>query len=68
MLAYLLPGLSLMFNGRPFSGLFMLLIQISGIGWLIGIWMATNNLKERAAERRHRETLQAMTAGGAGRA
>jgi len=35
-------------------------LEHTGIGWLIGIYMASNNLKERAANNRHREMIDVM--------
>jgi hypothetical protein len=50
-LALWLPGLSLYRNRRPKLGLFMLLVQPTLIGWLVGILLARRNLKRQARRR-----------------
>ena len=62
LLAYLIPGLSLIGNGRFLLGLFMLAAQFTVIGWPIGIYLAVNNLNDRKAERRHRELIAVASA------
>ncbi len=66
LLAIFLPGLSLALNGRPASGLFWTLMQLTGIGWIIGIFVALSARSERrAVEQMRREFKEAVGQQGA---
>lgn len=51
ILIVLFSGLSLLFCKRPKLGIILLLLQITLVGWLIGVPLAAHNL---LLERRHR--------------
>ena len=53
LFAYLLPGLSLAFNRRPGLGMLLLVLQLTLIGWVVGVPMAVKNLKRQRRRRRH---------------
>jgi hypothetical protein len=54
LFAYLLPALSLALNKRPALGLFLLVLQPTIVGWIIGILIAPKNLRRQRRRRRHR--------------
>lgn len=58
LLAFLIPGFSLIGNGRVLLGCFMLVAQCTIIGWPIGIYFAAKNLAKRAVERPLWELVQ----------
>jgi len=62
LLIILFPGLSLILHNRPKLGALLLLLQLTLIGWLIGMPLAARNLKlERRRQRRSGHWLQAST-------
>ena len=52
LLAYLLPGLSLAFNRRPYLGVLLLLLQPTLIAWIVGAPLAARTLKRQRRRRR----------------
>lgn len=62
LLTVLFPGLSLVLHKRPGLGLLMLLLQVTLVGWLIGVPLAARNLRlERRRQRRSGQWLMAPT-------
>jgi hypothetical protein len=56
LVAYLIPGLSLLMNKRRTLGLLLLVLQPTILGWLVGAFIARKNLLlQRYRRRRHRE-------------
>ena len=53
LFAYLLPGLSLAFNRRPGLGMLLLVLQLTLVGWVLGVPVAVKNLKRQRRRRRH---------------
>ena len=49
--AILLPGLSLYFNRRKALGVWLLFLQPTLIGWVVGAFIAVPNLKHRRRRR-----------------
>jgi hypothetical protein len=63
LLTVLLPGLSLVLHKRPGLGILLLLVQLTLVGWLIGVPVAARNLRlERRRQRRSGQWLHAATA------
>lgn len=58
--AVLLPWLALMIRGRPFQGIFCLLLQITLIGWIPATVWALMVVNSDNQERRHKEMLETM--------
>ena len=50
LLAFLVPGFSLIGNGRILLGCVMLVAQCTILGWPIGIYYAVKNLAKREAK------------------
>jgi hypothetical protein len=62
LLTVLFPGLSLLLHKRPGLGVLLLLLQVTLVGWLIGVPLAARNLQlERRRYRRSGQWLQATT-------
>ena len=62
LLTVLFPGLSLLLHKRPGLGVLLLLLQVTLVGWLIGVPLAARNLRlERRRQRRSGQWLQATT-------
>ena len=62
LLTVLFPGLSLLLYKRPGLGLLLLLLQLTLVGWLIGVPLAARNLwLERRRQRRSGQWLRAAT-------
>jgi hypothetical protein len=64
LLTVLFPGLSLLMHKRPGLGvlLLLLLLQVTLVGWLIGVPLAARNLRlERRRQRRSGQWLRAAT-------
>ncbi len=47
LLAIVFPGISLFRNRRQALGILFLLLQLTGIGWVIGAVVAVRRLKQR---------------------
>lgn len=62
ILAVFLPFLAVMLKGRVLTGLLLLILQITVIGWLIAAPLAIVIIMRVEAERRHRETLAVLKA------
>lgn len=62
LLTVLLPGLSLVLHKRPGLGVLLLLLQLTLVGWLIGVPVAVRNLRlERRRQRRSGQWLGTTT-------
>lgn len=62
LLTVLFPGLSLLLHKRPGLGVLLLLLQVTLVGWLIGVPLAARNLLlERRRQRRSGQWLKAST-------
>jgi hypothetical protein len=62
LLTVLFPGLSLLMHKRPRLGVLLLLLQVTLVGWLIGVPLAARNLRlERRRQRRSGQWLRAAT-------
>jgi hypothetical protein len=62
LLTVLFPGLSLLMHKRPGLGVLLLLLQVTLVGWLIGVPLAARNLRpERRRQRRSGQWLRAAT-------
>ena len=62
LLMILFPGLSLLLHKRPGLGVLLLLLQLTLVGWLIGVPVAARNLRlERRRQRRHGQWLATTT-------
>jgi hypothetical protein len=62
LLTVLFPGLSLLLHKRPGLGVFCLLLQVTLVGWLIGVPLAARNLLlERRRQRRSGQWGKAST-------
>lgn len=60
LLTVLFPGLSLLLHKRPGLGVLLLLLQVTLVGWLIGVALAARNLRlERRRQRRSGQWLSA---------
>lgn len=56
LLTVLFPGLSLLLHKRPRLGVLLLLLQLTLVGWLVGVPLAARNL--RREHRRQRRSGQ----------
>lgn len=62
LLTVLFPGLSLLLHKRPGLGVLLLLLQVTVVGWLIGVPLAARNLRlERRCQRRSGQWLRDAT-------
>ena len=62
LLTVLFPGLSLLMHKRPGLGVLLLLLQLTLVGWLIGVPLAARNLRlERRRQRRSGQWLKTST-------
>ena len=58
----LFPGLSLVLHKRPGLGILLLLLQLTLVGWLLGVPLAARNLRlERRRQRRSGQWLGTTT-------
>lgn len=62
ILAVFLPFLAVMLKGRVLTGLLLLILQVTVIGWLIAAPLAIVIIMRVESERRHRETLAVLKA------
>jgi uncharacterized membrane protein YqaE (UPF0057 family) len=62
LLAILLPWLSFIFRGKPFSGIICLILQLTVIGWLPAAIWAVVSLQNARAERRNERLIRAIKA------
>jgi len=63
ILAFFLPWLSLMLNGKLFSGIICLILQITVIGWLPAAIWAIMSLNKRDADKRTDRIVRAIREG-----
>ena len=62
LLTVLVPGLSLVLHKRPRLGILLLLLQLTLVGWLLGMPLAARNLRlERRRQRRSGQWLGTTT-------
>lgn len=62
LLTVLFPGLSLLLHKRPGLGVLLLLLQVTLVGWLIGVPLAARNLLlERRRQRRSGQWVRSST-------
>jgi hypothetical protein len=62
LLTVLFPGLSLLLHKRPALGIFLLLLQVTLVGWFIGVPLAARNLRlERRRQRRSGQWVSSST-------
>jgi hypothetical protein len=62
LLTVLFPGLSLLLHKRPGLGMLLLFLQLTLVGWLLGVPLAARNLKqERRRQRRSGQRRRAST-------
>jgi hypothetical protein len=62
VLMVLFPGLSLLLHKRPALGVCLLLLQLTLVGWIVGVPLAARNLTlERRRQRRSGQWLRAST-------
>ncbi|RZK36144.1 MAG: YqaE/Pmp3 family membrane protein [Hymenobacter sp.] len=62
LLTVLFPGLSLLLHKRPRLGVLLLLLQVTLVGWLIGVPLAARNLLlERRRQRRNGQWVRSST-------
>jgi uncharacterized membrane protein YqaE (UPF0057 family) len=60
LLAILLPFLALLLRGKLFQGVLCLVLQLTVIGWIPATLWAILVINNDNAERRHRETIEAL--------
>jgi uncharacterized membrane protein YqaE (UPF0057 family) len=60
LVAILLPFLALMIRGKVWQGLLCLILQFTLIGWIPAAVWAVLVVNNDNAERRHRETIEAL--------
>lgn len=60
ILAIFLPFLAVMLKGKIGTGIVLLLLQITVIGWIPAIVIAWIVIARAEADRRHRETLAVL--------
>lgn len=60
ILAFFLPWLSLMLQGKVGSGIVCLLLQITLIGWIPAVIWAMTSLNRMYADRRTNKIISAM--------
>ncbi len=60
VLAFFLPWLSLLFQGKIISGIICLILQVTIIGWIPAFIWAVVSLNQMYAERRNKELIQAI--------
>ena len=63
LLAIFLPWLSLMINGKIFSGLLCLILQITVLGWIPAAIWAILSLNKQDADRRTNRIVKALKQG-----
>ena len=63
LLAIFLPWLSLMINGKIFSGLFCLVLQCTILGWIPAAIWAILSLNKQDADRRTNRIVKAIKQG-----
>ncbi|MDP4933394.1 MAG: YqaE/Pmp3 family membrane protein [Salibacteraceae bacterium] len=62
VLAFFLPWLSLMMQGKIFAGIVCLVLQITIIGWLPAFVWAVYSINNMYADRRTERVIKAMRA------
>lgn len=60
VIAFLLPWLSLMFQGKIGAGLVCLILQITLIGWIPAVIWAVTSLNRMYSDRRTQDIITAM--------
>ncbi|QCR21329.1 YqaE/Pmp3 family membrane protein [Pontibacter sp. SGAir0037] len=60
LLAFFFPFLSLMINGRIFSGIICLILQCTILGWFPAAIWAMLSLNNQRAEKRTRRIIKAI--------
>lgn len=63
VIAFFLPWLSLLLQGKILSGIICLLLQITLIGWVPAFIWAITSLNRMYADRRTREIINAVKQG-----